>query len=543
MASNVLATPDRSAYIHGRLATTQTEFPKTPAFSKAFVPTRYEASIQEVETQGVIPNVINGTYFSMQVDHHMPPRFEDDLLFNGDGVVSAFRIVNGHVDWKRRYVQTDRFKLESEARRSLFGRYRNPYTDHESVRGVVRTAANTNIIFWRGVMLAMKEDGPPFALDPTTLETLGRYDFEGQVLSPVFSAHPKIDPASGEMLAFGYQAGGDGNCASRELVYYVIDADGKKTHEAWFEMPYAGYIHDFAFTDDWIIFPLTPLKASLERIKQGGNYWAWDPEDYGYFGIAPRHKPKRGDITWIRTENCFQGHIAGTYQTDDNKLVFDLSMASDNVFWWFPQEGKAPERRPMTSPMSRYVFDLEDLSAVDMIEPTQTVHKMVEFARIDDRFLGKPYRHYWAVGSDASKHYDFERCGPPSTGIWNMLIGYDWETGREQSWYVGPTSTLEEPCFIPASTTSPEGSGYLVAVIDRLDEMRQDLAVFNAQELSAGPIGLIRLPLRPRRGFHGNFVDHADIEAFASRRAKHGDLGPAKAAEKPLPWQLDIQKI
>ncbi|KAK7415232.1 hypothetical protein QQZ08_012406 [Neonectria magnoliae] len=104
-----------------------------------------------------------------------------------------------------------------------------------------------------------------------------------------------------------------------------------------------------------------------------------------------------------------------------------------------------------------------------------------------------------------------------------------------------PTSTLEEPCFIPASTTtSPEGSGYLVAVIDRLDEMRQDLAIFNAQELSAGRIGLVRLPLRPRRGFHGNFVNHADIKAFAKRQGKGGDLGPAKAVEKPLLWQLDV---
>ncbi|CAI4213575.1 unnamed protein product [Parascedosporium putredinis] len=517
MSSNLNAGVTAPAYVDGRRATKETRFPDTPPFQRAFAPSRYEATIEEVETVGEIPDAINGIYFSMQVDHHMPPMFEEDILFNGDGCVSSFRIANGHVDWKRRYVRTDRFKAESQARQALFGRYRNPYTDDESVRGVIRTAANTNIVFWRGVMLALKEDGPPFALHPTTLETLGRYDFEGQVLAPVFSAHPKFDPATGEMLSFGYQAGGDGNCASRELVYYSINADGVKNHEAWFEMPYAGYIHDFSFTDDWIIFPLTPLKADLERIKKGGNYYAWDPEDCGYFGIAPRSKPSREDIVWVPTKNCFQGHIAGSYQTDNNRLVLDLSMANDNVFWWFPPDGQAAQRKPTTSPMSRYIFDLAKLSSTKVIEPSETVHEIVEFARIDDRFLGKPYRYFWAVSADPSKPYDMERCGPPITGVWNTLIGYDWESGAEQSWYVGATSTLEEPCFIPASPNAREGDGYLVVVIDRLDEMRQDLAIFKAQEVSVGPIGLIRLPLRPRRGFHGNFVEWKDIDDYMRR--------------------------
>jgi carotenoid cleavage dioxygenase-like enzyme len=48
--------------------------------------------------------------------------------------------------------------------------------------------------------LAMKEDGPPFAMDPVTLETIGRYDFEGLILAPTFTAHPKSNPMTGEMV-------------------------------------------------------------------------------------------------------------------------------------------------------------------------------------------------------------------------------------------------------------------------------------------------------------------------------------------------------
>ncbi|KAH7357402.1 retinal pigment epithelial membrane protein-domain-containing protein [Pyrenochaeta sp. MPI-SDFR-AT-0127] len=195
---------------------------RRPGFPKQ---TRFEGDIEELEVSGKIPSCINGTYFSIQTDHRYAPKYEHDVLFNGDGAVSAFRIFEEHVDRTRRYVQTDRFNAESDALRALFGRYRNPYTDGPSVRHLIRTAANTNIVFWRGVMLALKEDGPPFALDPVTLQTIGRYDFEGQVLSLTFSAHPKIDPVTSEIICFGYEAGGNGNDASRDIIVCTIGPD------------------------------------------------------------------------------------------------------------------------------------------------------------------------------------------------------------------------------------------------------------------------------------------------------------------------------
>jgi len=223
--------------------------------------------------------------------------------FSGDGSVTAIRIQNGHVDFKQKYVETDRYKAETAARRSLFGKYRNPYTDSETVRGVIRTVANTNITFWRGVLLASKEDGPPYAMDPVTLETLGRYDFEGQIQAPTFTAHPKFDPETGEMLCFAYAAGGDGHDASKEVVVWTLDKDGKKTEEAWYEAPFCGMIHDCGISENYLVLPLTPLKADFERVKKGGSHWAWDPKEDQWYGIVPRRGGKREDIVWLRADN------------------------------------------------------------------------------------------------------------------------------------------------------------------------------------------------------------------------------------------------
>jgi carotenoid cleavage dioxygenase-like enzyme len=295
--------PQESGYIGGRRHGDQTRFPDTPFFQGFHKPSRLEGEICDLEVTGTIPKDINGTFFRVQPDHRFPPLFEEDNYFNGDGAVSAFRFENGHVDFRQRYVQTDRFKAEAAERRSLFGKYRNKYTDNEMVKGIIRTVSNTNIVFWRGTLLATKEDGPPFAMDPRTLDTIGRYDFDGQVKSPTFTAHPKFDPDTGEMVAFAYAAGGDGNDASCDIVVYTINPNGKKTEEAWYKSPFCGMIHDCAITKNYLILPLTPLKCSLDRLKRGGNHWAWDPNEDQFYGIVPRRGGKPDDIVWLRADN------------------------------------------------------------------------------------------------------------------------------------------------------------------------------------------------------------------------------------------------
>jgi carotenoid cleavage dioxygenase-like enzyme len=287
-----------------RVATEPVTFPSTPVFTGFNTPSRLEADIFDLEYSGTIPPEINGTFYRIQPDHRFPPIFEDDIHFNGDGSVTAIRISNGHADFKQRYVHTDRYKSETTARRALFGRYRNPYTDNETVKGVIRTAANTNITFWRGMLLASKEDGPPYIMDPTTLETLGRYDFEGQILTPTFTAHPKFDPVTGEMLCFAYEAGGDGHDGSCDIVVWTIDREGKKMEEAWYKAPFCGMIHDCGITENYMVLPLTPIKwTGMDVLKGGGNHWAWDPNEDSWYGVVPRRGGRSEDIRWYRADN------------------------------------------------------------------------------------------------------------------------------------------------------------------------------------------------------------------------------------------------
>lgn len=114
---------------------------------------------------------------------------------------------------------------------------------------LVRSTANTNIFYFNGKLLACKEDAPPYLLNPRTLETIGLYDFEGQLPSMTFTAHPKVDPDSGELIGMGYEAKGDG---TPDVCYFTVSPDGKFTETVWLVAPVCGMIHDFAVTENWV---------------------------------------------------------------------------------------------------------------------------------------------------------------------------------------------------------------------------------------------------------------------------------------------------
>ena len=163
--------------------------------------------------------------------------------FNGDGHISMFRFDNGSVDYTGRYVMTDRLKAERAARRRLFGVYRNRLTDDPSVRNVNRGAANTHMYWHGGKFMALKEDSLPYLLDPHTLDTLGTWDFHGKYKAVSMSAHPKVDPVNGQMIAYGYQAKGD---LTDDIAIYTMDPKGNVIHEIWIKAPYVGMVHDIA---------------------------------------------------------------------------------------------------------------------------------------------------------------------------------------------------------------------------------------------------------------------------------------------------------
>lgn len=95
---------------------------------------------------------------------------------------------------------------------------------------------------------------------------------------------------------------------------------------------------------------------------------------------------------------------------------------------------------------------------------------------------------------------------------------------------------------MPKANSTVEGEGYLIALLNHLDVLRNDILIFDAQNLAQGPLAAIHLPVKLRLGLHGNFVEQKDIDEWAERRKDGGELGPAMPAKDLLPWQKKLQE-
>ncbi|KAK4706184.1 hypothetical protein P7C70_g32, partial [Phenoliferia sp. Uapishka_3] len=325
-------------------------------------PCRLEGEVADLVVLGKIPHQIDGTFFRVMTDPFMPPH-PQNVPLDGDGNVSAFRIKDGKADFKMRYVRTDRFKLERAAGKALFGLYRNPFTHHPCVRAAIDTTANTNIVYWAGKLLALKESGNPYVLDPVTLETLSCDPYASQITSRTFTAHPKVDPFTEELVTFGYEAKG---LATLDIATWTIDKHGKKVEELWIKGPFAGFIHD-----------LSP----------------------------PSTVTKRTHVTFLCS--------------------------------WVP------------------------------------------------------------------RHSD------PSLNIFSGLNGityYDDRTNTSEIWFAGEDSLVQEPAFIPRFADASEGDGFIIALVERVKEYRNELVILDTKNFQ-NPVAFVQLPFHVKAQVHGNWID------------------------------------
>lgn len=485
------------------------DFSSMPTRKGFFAPERFESTVYDCEVIGEVPKDINGAFYRVGADWFYPPKFSDDGILNADGYISMFRFRNGIVDYSGRWIKTHRFKVQLAANRQLYGYYRNPFTDDPSVRDPsrpnLRTVANTAPIFHAGKLFALKEDGLPHQIDPLTLDTIGPYDFDGAWKSQTFTAHPKIDPVSGELICYGYEATGD---ASDDVFIYTVDKTGHVTREVRIKVPYVSELHDIAITRDHIIIPLYPLVTSKEWLDAGNIHWAWDARLPSYVGVLPRNGDAK-DLIWFKGPKGAAVHTLNA-STQGSKIVLDAPISDGNPFPFFPNIDGTPFNPELAmTTIRRWTMDLNDKD--------RTWHEENLFpqapgglGRIDDRFISLPYRYAYMGYFDPTRPF----LPPPPDGMpsfppTNCYGRFDMKEGRLDTFEAGPEGSLQECCFVPKSKDAPEGVGYLVGVFGNAVEKRSELIMLDAQTMKE--IARVILPFRISEQVHGCWARDDEI--------------------------------
>jgi carotenoid cleavage dioxygenase-like enzyme len=412
-------------------------------------PVALELNLAGLKVTGAIPLGLRGTLFRNGPNPCLPD--PSAHWFIGDGMVHAFRIGDGGVCYRNRWVRTQAW---ADA-------------NGDAVQGGPGGVANTNVLAHAGKLLALEEAHMPVAMDAASLATRGTETFSGTLPGGPFTAHPKRDPATGALVFFGYDAAGQ---FTDQIRIGQIGADGAVSTVQTGTAPYAAMVHDFAVTDHFVAIPLFPL---IE--------YTWQPERGAWLGVMDR-RAGIASLRWFKAGPGFAFHTMNAWE-EDGALVIDLMLSAAPPF--FPgADGVMLTASDAT--LCRWRLDLSDPDAA--VTSVRLSDTSGEFPRIDERFAGRRTRHGYFTAFDA-------------------LVHRDDVTGEEHSFRLMDGDSVSEPVFVPRGAA--EGDGWLLAVLFRAVSCTSDLAIFDATDIEAGPVALVHLPCRVPDGFHGNWVGDA----------------------------------
>jgi carotenoid cleavage dioxygenase-like enzyme len=432
----------------------------------------------ELQVRGSIPAELEGTFYRNGPN----PQFVPETGYHpflGDGMIHAFFLEGGRARYRNRWIRTPRWLAENKAGRALFGGLGRP--SDPSVEGVPSGGANTHIVSHAGRLMALQEGSEPFELDPRTLDSLGFMSTGGR-----FTAHPKLDPETGELVWFAYSTGD--TPLNPMLDYGVTDASGRVLRRDRFAAPYCSMVHDFLVTRSWVLFPILPLTGDPERAKRGGPAFAWEPQKGAYLGVM-RREASVDTLRWLELDPSYVFHPMNAWE-DGSRIHADVMEYPTAPL--FPRaDGGAP-----SADQARLVRWTIDLDAPHTVKRTPLDDLPGEFPRVDERFAGLPYRHGWyAANLDSRQQIQF-----------NALAHIDLQSGARTVRSLPAGHSAGEPVFVPRSPDAPEGDGFVLTTIHRAQDDRSALVILDAQNIACDPIATCELPRRVPVGFHASWV-------------------------------------
>lgn len=452
----------------------------TTYLSDGFHPLEFETDVDHLDMEGDWPEEIRGTLYRIGPN----PRFDPIPPYNpllGDGMIHAFFIHGRQARYRNRWVRTRQWQLEDEAGRALFATSGDPRLHDPSVRNLPTDGvANTNLVWHGGRLLALEEGHPPIEIDPATLATRRVWDFAGK-LPDNMTAHPKLDPDSGEMVFF---ANYPGRRFDGEIEWYVADRHGTLIARHRLRAPFPGLIHDFAVTRNFVVFVIGPVTISIQRAMARGPALAWEPDKGTHIAVVRRDEPD--DVQWLVTAPCFVWHVLNGWN-DGGRVTLDLCEQDAPAF---PAvDGSMPaSERVFCQRLARWTFDWDQ----PRVERRLLSDVVCEYPRMDERVVMQPTR------------YGYFAChGGPGTGdlFHRGIARFDFEKHRMSTCFLGATSAVSEPVFVASSGNGAEGHLLCTVYDERTDTSH--LVLFDAGAVERGPIATASLNHRVPMGFHG----------------------------------------
>lgn len=440
----------------------------SPFLDGNYAPIAEERTCRELTVSGRLPAALSGRYLRTGPNPLAAPS-PPHHWFLGDGMIHSIALDGGRArEYRNRWVRVDAVAdALGEARR---GGPTQPMYD----------SSNTNVAAFGGRVLSFTEGCYPYLLDDA-LDTLGRVDF-GEPLLHGMTAHPKVDPVTGELHAFSYW------WVEPYLLYHRISADGQLVETVAIDLPAPVSMHDFAITEGHIVFFDQPAVFNLQAAVETGFPFRWAPDNGARVGLLPRGAGADA-IRWIDAPLGYSFHPMNAYEVDDT-LQVDVPLTSSA----YAGDRLGPGDDDWLG-LQRWSIDLTtgrlDVELIDELAQ--------EFCRVRDDRIGRPQRFGYTIELGRDMPYDGTR-----------VFKQDLVAGTRSEHDFGPANHPGEFVFV-ADPDRPgdEDGGWLLGVVHPDGEERAVLTVLDAQDVAAAPVAEVHIPVRVPYGFHGNWVPDA----------------------------------
>jgi 8'-apo-carotenoid 13,14-cleaving dioxygenase len=446
-----------------------------PYLSGMHAPMRSEVTLEDLTVTGTIPAGLDGRYIrigpnpigAVGPNHHW---------FVGDGMVHGIRIKDGKALWyKNRW-------LRSLSVSKALGEDPAPGPRRSFMPGSPLDTVNTNVLGHAGRIWALVEaSANPVELGED-LETIAHNPFD-ETLKGSFTAHPHLDPATGEMHAICY----DGPVMD-EIRHVVIDAHGKVRREEPIKVVNGPSIHDCMITANHVIIFDLPVTFSLDALMSGASFpYQWNPGHRARVGLLPR-EGRGEDTIWCDVDPCYVFHPANAFERPDGRVVVDVCV-HDRMF-----DGSRTGPESSATPLERWTID----PVAKSVERVVLDPAPQEFPRPDERRIGQPYRYAFTVSlPDPSS---------PQTMAPTRIFKHDLEAGTRQVHDFGPFGIPGEFVFVPKADDAREGEGWLMGYVIDMRRQTTDLVILDAENFEGEPVARVHVPHRIPPGFHGNWI-------------------------------------
>lgn len=406
----------------------------------AVQPPSAEGFWADLKIEGTIPSELNGSLYRVAPAQKRTFGVALRHFFDGDPLLIKYRIRDGRVSVRTRFIATPERQAELAESRMLYNEFG---TVAPSPAQGAKNQPSINVIYWDGRLLALSEGGHPSALDPDSLAFQQHWDFHGSLPPDVsFTAHPKIDPATGVGYGFGIHQGQD-----LALTVYRMELDGKLTRISAIPQTRYFMIHDMLLGRDHLAFVVPPVHYDLPSLFSRKVAAA---DCFRYMADAPTRvivvrKDGAGDPLILEQPACMVFHHGNLAESGNILTTDSLMTPDDSILRYVADWSTRRAVKPQPAHLTRLTIDLKQRR----IAGRQVLGEAEEYPRFDTRKSGHAIRYLHTLGNEANF-------------AMRSLFRHDFATGQVIRADAEPGHALEEAVFVPQPGRDGEDEGWML---------------------------------------------------------------------------------